>query len=86
MTNIALIAAANNSNSVHAGLGAGFLMLLGLLTVWSLIWKGIALWKSAQNRNKVWFVIMLIVNTAGLLEILYIFIFSKRKKADSTSL
>ena len=50
-----------------------------ILAVWSLIWKGIALWKAARNSAKVWFIILLIFNTVGILEILYIFVFSKKK-------
>lgn len=53
-------------------------ILLILLIVWSLIWKGIALWKAARNSHTAWFVIMLIVNTVGILEIIYIFGFSKK--------
>lgn len=45
--------------------------------IWSLIWKGLALWKSAKNNHKTWFVIILIVNSIGILEILYIYYFSK---------
>ena len=44
-----------------------------ILVVWSLIWKGIALWQSATKRHLVWFMILLVVNTLGILEILYIF-------------
>lgn len=44
-----------------------------LFLVWSLVWKGIALWKSATKRHLVWFIILLLVNTLGILEILYIF-------------
>lgn len=51
--------------------------LLMIVLVWSLVWKGIALWKSAQNKSKPWFVAILIINTLGILEILYIFLFSK---------
>ena len=51
---------------------------LGLLvTLWALAWKGIALWKSARHNQKWWFIALLVINTLGLLEILYIFIFSK---------
>ncbi len=48
-----------------------------LLIIWSLIWKGFALWKSARNNSQAWFIVLLIVNTLGILEILYIFLFSK---------
>lgn len=44
-----------------------------LFLIWSLIWKGIALWQSARKKHLVWFMILLVVNTLGILEILYIF-------------
>jgi hypothetical protein len=53
------------------------LCILIVIMIWSIIWKGIALWKSARNNSPVWFVILLLCNTAGILEILYIFVFSK---------
>ena len=60
--------------------GVGGLILL-LLIVWSLIWKGLALWKAARTGSKVWFVVFLIVNTIGILEILYLYVFSKKSGA-----
>ncbi len=51
--------------------------LLGLIFIWSIAWKGFALWKAAKKESKTWFVILLLVNTVGLLEIFYIFVFSK---------
>jgi divalent metal cation (Fe/Co/Zn/Cd) transporter len=57
-----------------------FIFLLIVAIIWSLIWKGIALWKSARNNDKTWYVVMLIVNTLGILEILYIYAFRKKKK------
>ncbi len=56
--------------------------VLGLLALWTLPWKGIALWKSAKANQKGWFVILLLVNTIGILEILYIFVFSPKKKGN----
>lgn len=53
--------------------------LIFILGVWSLIWKGLALWRSAQKKEKVWFIVLLILNTLGLLEILYLFVFSKKE-------
>lgn len=52
---------------------------LALVILWSLVWKGLALWKSARKNSPVWFVIILVINTMGLLEILYLFVFSKIK-------
>ena len=49
--------------------------------VWSLIWKGLALWKSARLEQKGWFVALLILNTVGILDILYLYVFSKKKES-----
>lgn len=59
----------------HPGLGIGFI----LLTIWSIFWKGLALWKSARNDERYWFVALLVINTAGLLELAYLFFFAKQK-------
>ncbi len=53
---------------------------LVLLALWAIPWKGVALWKAARNNHLIWFVVLLIVNTLAILEILYIFVFSKKKK------
>jgi hypothetical protein len=47
------------------------------LFAWVLAWKGLALWKAAQKGQKWWFVAFLLVNTLGILEILYLYIFSQ---------
>lgn len=51
---------------------------LTFLVVWSLAWKGYGLWKAAKNHHTAWFVAILLLNTAGVLEILYIYVFSKK--------
>jgi hypothetical protein len=56
----------------------GFGFIVFLLLVWTFIWKGLALWKAARKGNKIWFVVLLVLNTLGLLEILYLYIFSER--------
>lgn len=48
-----------------------------ILYIWSAIWKGFALWKAAKKDAKVWFVLIFVLNTMGLLEILYIFLLHK---------
>ena len=54
--------------------------LIILIVVWTIPWKGIALWKSARNRQKIWFAILLIVNTLGILEILYLTLWQKKRR------
>lgn len=55
------------------------IVVFGMLVVWEGVWKAIALWKAARNRQLAWFVIMAIVNTVGLLEIAYIFLFQNKE-------
>lgn len=64
---------------INSTISSTQLYVILALTAWSLIWKGLALWKSAGQKDKIWFIVLLVVNTLGLLEILYLFVFSKRK-------
>ncbi len=56
--------------------------ILFLLITWSIIWKGIALWYSARSKQLIWYIVILIVNTIGILEIIYLSFF--KKKHEST--
>jgi len=55
-------------------------LTLAIAAIWTIPWKGVALWKAARRGEKIWFVVLLVVNTLAILEILYIFLFSKREK------
>lgn len=55
-----------------------------VLALWSLVWKGIALWVSARNHQRAWFIVMLVLNTAGILEIIYLLAFRSDKKEGAT--
>lgn len=58
----------------------GAMLLVTLLAVvWSMAWKGVALWRAGRNAHLVWFIVLFIVNTLGILEIIYIFAFSRKK-------
>ena len=56
--------------------------IIFLIIAWTLPWKAVALWKATKNNHKRWFIALLLVNTLAILEILYIFIFSKKKKEE----
>src|SRR3989338_3968633 len=53
----------------------GFMLLL---VAWTLYWKYKSLWYAAKHDHKWWFIALLIINTAGILEILYLYVFSKK--------
>ena len=54
-----------------------FIAVLLVVGIWSGIWKGIALWKSGRNNQLTWFISILIVNSLGILPIIYLVWFQK---------
>jgi len=55
------------------------MLIFALITIWTIPWKAVALWKSARRKDLVWFILLLFLNTVGILEIIYIYIISKNK-------
>ncbi len=58
--------------------------VLIIVMLWELIWKGFALWRSAKNGQKYWFIAVLIINSVGILPIIYLAFFSGRKPNKRT--
>ena len=59
--------------------------LLAIIVLWSLFCKGLALWHAARRNDLWWFVAILLINTLGLLEIIYLFGFAKLKASELLS-
>ena len=57
-------------------------VVIVIVALWTLFWKGCALWMAAKNHKKGWFLALLIFNTVGVLEIIYIFFVAKKKWSD----
>jgi hypothetical protein len=53
--------------------------ILVILFLWEAVWKLIAMWKAGRNNQMVWFIVIAIVNTLGILPIVYI-LFSRKQK------
>ena len=53
--------------------------LFTVVLAWILAWKGVALWRAARADSKKLFVVLLLINTMGLLEIVYIYYFSNKE-------
>jgi len=51
------------------------------LLIWTICWKGVALWRCGRNNQLYWFIPLLILNTVGILEIIYLAFFQKKSKA-----
>ena len=58
--------------------------ILAILVIWSIIWKGLALWKSSRLNQPIWFALILIINTVGILEIIYLILYSKHSVLTTT--
>ncbi len=61
------------------GITAPFLIFIIVVAAWDGVWKLIALWKAARKGSVAWFIILAIINSAGILPILYIFLFSEMR-------
>ena len=78
-------------NSWHGALGLsplliiGFGIFAGVFAIVVVILKGYSLWYAARRGQKWWFIILLIVNTLGILELIYlIFVVKKARKAPGS--
>jgi hypothetical protein len=70
-----------NSSAISSNptLSTFFFIAVAALAIWSLVWKGFALWHAARNHQRVWYIALLILNTLGILEIIYLLFFRKNK-------
>jgi len=60
-------------NSIELSqLSTGVLMIIVIAVIWSMFWKGTALWHAARKGHNLWFIVLLFVNTLGVLEIIYL--------------
>jgi len=53
-------------------------IIILLAALWTLPWKGYALWLAARRTEKWWFIALLVLNTLAILEIIYIFFIARR--------
>lgn len=58
-----------------------WLIFIIIAALWTIPWKGVALWKSAKNGHLIWFIALFLINSLAILEIIYIFFFSVKKTA-----
>ncbi len=54
------------------------------LMIWELVWKGLGLWRAGRNNQPGWFILILILNTAGILPIIYL-LCCRKKNMPSVS-
>lgn len=57
--------------------------VIAALTLWSALWKAVALYTAGKRSQKGWFVALFFINTVGVLEILYLAFFSNTEARDA---
>jgi len=62
------------------------LPIILLVVAWTLFWKCYGVWTAVKNNNKGWFIALLIFNTCGILEIIYLFAVAGKKWSDVRNL
>ena len=62
--------------SPYGSLVFAFAPIIAVVALWSVLIKGYALWIAARAGQKGWFVALLLINTVGILEIVYLIWFS----------
>jgi len=60
-----------------------FIPLVLVVVLWTIVLKGYSLWYAARGGQKKWFIALLVINTLGILEIIYLIWF--RPKSPSPS-
>jgi len=65
-------------------LPSNFFQLALIASIWTIPWKGLALWKAVKNNHKGWFIFILIISTIGIVEIIYLFLIPPRTKFTFT--
>jgi len=62
-----------------AGISTPFLIVIIVIGLWDAVWKLIAMWKAGRNNQLAWFIVIAIFNTIGILPIIYLLFYKKRK-------
>jgi len=55
------------------------LPIIIILALWEGVWKLIAMWKAGRNNHLAWFICIAVINTVGILPIIYILMHRKKE-------
>lgn len=59
-----------------------FFPVIALLIIWEMVWKAIGMWKSARNNELGWFIAIILVNSIGILPIVYLILNKNKNKSQ----
>lgn len=62
-----------------------FIPIILVVALWSIVLKGYSLWYAARGGQKGWFIALLVINTVGILEIIYLIWFRPKSSANEVT-
>jgi hypothetical protein len=60
-------------------------VVLMIWAIWELSWKGMALWKAGRDNQRGWFIALLLINSVGILPIIYLSMYRKEPDFEKES-
>ena len=60
-------------------LSTNWAIVLAILAIWDTVWRGMALWRSGRNDHQGWFIALLLINSVGILPIIYLLMNKQNK-------
>lgn len=65
-------------------LPVSIIILIVVVCLIEVILKAFALWRAARNDEKTWFVAIFLINSAGILPLIYLFFIAKKDDAHKS--
>jgi len=59
------------------------IIILATIILWDAIWRGFALWTAAKYQQKGWFIALLLINSIGILPIIYLLGYKPKRKSQN---
>lgn len=66
-------------------LSTNWTMAIVVLAIWELAWKGLALWRAAKKSHTGWYLAILLINTAGILPIIYLLMHNTKQDSKEAA-
>lgn len=65
-------------------LSTAWIIVLIVGVIWELIWKGMAMWRAARLEQPVWFTLLLVISSVGILPIIYLLSHHENRHGSAT--
>lgn len=73
----------DNLQQLHDALTWVLPVLIIPIIIWDTTWKIIGMWKAGRNNHLAWFICIALINTLGILPIVYILM--QKKKSEKVT-